>query len=746
MCLTQKVEDTKNKPRGPKVKDVAEKLNKPKPRKELSYQSARTLDELYELDKVIVIPDKFIRITQENEYKLKEMVDLIEKYKNISIDTETTGLDPFEDKITDLIVTINEDPTYAHNYHIPMLHVDREERLLQIQIPSDYIKNIIKPYLESDYIKKDYFNAYFDMMMFWGDWGIHCKGLGWDSWIAAHLLNENEPSHKLKDLYGKYLYEEEPDPQIKALGVETYEEQFGKIKFYRVPLNVATCYAAKDGYMTRRLKEFQKPYIDTVGRIREVFYDIEMPLVPVLINMRKTGINVDIAYSKKLKEELIKSQEVEENKLYEVLGNINLNSPKQLAKALFDDLGLPMIEERSTKASVLQELADQGYEVAENLINYKKTEKLISSFIEPIPTLVKRDGKVHCIFNQMGTVTGRFSSSGPNMQQIPEKNKSVRKMFTASKGNVLISTDYSQIEPRLLAHYAEDPTMIEAYNQGQDLYSAMAAKVFTLVAKELVHNLNIGRVRESCFNRSMYKALLDGGFVFKTDKWYYKELTPEDCYDGTLFRKLMKTLFLGIMYGMSSFGLAKRLNIDQEDADLILSSFFKMFGKIEEKISELRRFCKQNGYVETLWHRKRRLPHIWDPDKYVRRKADRQLLNSVIQGSGADLLKIAMKRVGTDTDIQKLGGRLLLTVHDELISEAPVETAITVAKQIINIMTHVCELKVPLKADCEIYYDGHWYGKSVKLKKKGDDWLLLHDDKPITEEEFIKLCQSNLTF
>ncbi len=662
-------------------KDIAKKMNK---KKKFTHHQMKTIDEIYELEKTIVVPDKFICVMEENKEKLDEAIRLAYQYKSISVDTETTGLDPFEDKITDLIITIHE-PTYCHNYFIPMGHVDREDKIIPGQLTVDYVKDKVRAMLEDSEIEKAYFLGYFDLLMIWCNWGYLPRGIAWDGLIGGHILNENERSHKMKDLYGKYLQDAETDPQIKALGVETYEEQFGKIKFYRVPLKVATCYGGKDGYMTRKLREFQQPYIDKIPGLSKVFYEVELPLVEELVKMRKEGIGVDLEFNEKVRLSMQEELEKDEKYISDTLGDINLRSPQQVAKALFDDLGLPEIEERSTKASVLERLEERGYEVAGVLINYKKKQKLLGTYLETMPSLVKKQtGRVHCRFNQSGPKTGRFSSSDPNLQNVPTKDPRLRQIYIARPGNVLISADFSQIEPRILAHISEDPTMIQAYREGHDIYSSMAAGVFSMVEE--------------------------------------REVTIEECGDGTSYRKQMKTLLLGMMYSMSSKGLSGRLGIKESEAKRIMDSFFNHYPNIRKHIRDLKVFCKEHGYVSTLDGRKRRLTSIWSDEWWERKKAERQLLNAEIQGTAADIMKRALYKVSTDQRITILGGKLLLTVHDELISEAPYETAIEVSKYMIEDMSGVVNLKVPMSVDAEISVDGRWYGKTVDLIKEEDDY------------------------
>lgn len=729
------------------VKSTVAKASKPK--KALTHGQIKTLDEIYELEEAIEVPDKFICLIQSNIDKFDEMIKQIYEYRMFDLDTETTGLDMFEDRVTDIIITIGNEPTYRYNYYIPLFKVDYEEKPLEGLLDTGYVLKALKPIMEDPTIGKGLFYNYFDEIMLWSSFGIELKGVVWDGLIAAKVLNENEPSHKLKDLYRAYLYKDEKDPQIKALGVDTFEEQFGKIKFYRIPIKVSTCYGAKDGYMTRRLREFQKTYIDSVGNLKNVFYNIEMPLLPVLIEMRKEGIGADLDYGRELQDELEAEQEVTHAKLIEILGDINMNSPKQLAEVLYDKLKMPDISKsRSTKAAVLEELAERGHDVAELLIDYKKKSKLIGTYLEGLPQMIsKKTGRIHTRFNQLGARTGRFSSSDPNLQNIPAKFGKMRKIFRAKPGHVLISADYSQIEPRLLAHISNDPVMIQTYIEGGDLYSSMAAHVFSLVAEKFATDLSMGSLDIDHIASPVYRQLLSDEFVYQTgetkvdklykehDQWDYKELSPENCSDGTLYRKFMKTLLLGMMYSMSEKGLASKLNISDDDAFEIMNFFFKRFPNIRKHMKSIEAFCYENGYIETPSGRKRRLPDIWSEEFWLRSKTKRQVLNSEIQGWAADVMKLSIIAVGGDDRIRSLGGKLLLTVHDELILECPKEHAIKIAGYMIDDMVGVVDIKVPMKVDAEIYTDGRWYGDSIKVKKKGNESIIIGSEGPIKEED-----------
>ena len=747
------------------------KKTKEKSENELSTKQTRTIEDLFELENTVVIPENFQWVDQTNKELLDKVIDLIYEYGEVSVDTETTGLDPFSDRVTHIILTPH-DPGRKYNILIPLYHEDREGHPMPNLLPTDYVVSKIKPILEDPNIRTDWFNLYFDGVMLFTSFGIKVANIvpekylpklvngrmtyrrwdpavdkwtgGWDSSPTAHILNENEPSNKLKDLYAKYVFKSETDPAIQALGFETFEEQFGDIRFYRVPKKVATAYGAKDGYITRRMREFQEPYVNSTGDLANILYTIEFPLIKPLYEMRIEGIRANLDTAKKIGDELEIKRAGALEKVRAVVGDINLNSPKQVSHALYEKLGLPDLDKGSTKSAVLEELAELGYDVASDLIAYKKAEKLKSSFIDTAPDMLLKDGKVHCIFNALGARTGRFSCSHPNLQQVPAKFGVVRTMFEAEKGDLLLGADLSQIEPRLTAHTCNDKSMIETYLNGQDLYSMMAAKVFTLLAKKTAGELDERR-RSGHFNPGdpahgmapIRQQLVKDGFAFlKDDVFCYKPLEPTDCYDGTLYRKMAKTLLLGMTYGMTSKGLASRLKLSDADAEGIIEDFFTSFPSIKAKMKELHNFASVHGYVETEFGRKRRIPEIWDDNRWVRMRAERQLFNSAIQGGAADVMKILMNCMFYDPRLKELRVKVLLTVHDEVIASCPRENAVVGIKTLVSDMTQPLTFKVPIKADGEIYLSGKWNDDSVSYK--GSDFEF--EKNKLTEDEVSKMC------
>ena len=727
---------------------VAKKL-KNKGKKKQHYSITNLLDSLYAADRTIVIPKKFKIIRPSNRYLIEQMIREAKESKIVFVDTETTGLELYTDYITDVIITIGNEPTYAKNYFIPTSHIDRDGILLPDQFDRSELGDLIRPIMEDPEITKGFFLAYFDIprIKVW----LNCDTLGKieDAFVASKIMNENEKGHRLKPLYGKYI--DEQDEEIKALGAATFDEKFGKLKFYNVPMNVAIAYGAKDGYMTRRLHEFYDQYLygaKKIGKLSDI-YELEMSVQPIIIDMLIRGMNVDLDMADALNEKFSITRDEVKVALEEEIGDVNLNSPKQVAVALFDVLGYPEIEGRSVKAKVLEQLSEQGCDAATNIITFRKYDKIIGTYLAGIRRFIPdATGKIHCRFNALGTTTGRFSSSDPNLQNIPARDKrfkAVRRIFCAAEGNVLISCDYSQIEPRILAHMSEDKKMQFVYNSGRDLYSTMACEVFTIVASRFADLLNNELVKVENYHEGLYPQLIKDSFVAKVDTGYTaSEVKYEDCYDGTLYRRVMKTLLLGLMYSMSEKGLAGRLGLAQNDAMMIMDSFFHRFPKITTYVNHLETFCIHNGYVLTILGRKRRLPNIYSDQWFVRNKTKRQILNSVIQGSAADVMKLAIVKVGRDKRISDLGGTIDLTVHDELIVEVAANKALECARYLSEDMSSAIDLSVPMKADCEIYVDGDWYGRSVVYANSKEGWKLTEGKVSITENYFNSLCLGRL--
>lgn len=657
------------------------------------------------------IPDNYRLINTVESFE-KLLSDLW-KEEEIAVDTETTGLNYFgtheaeQDKIVGISITL---PKNDYHVYIPINHTSG------VQLPEKYVFDGLKPILEDTSIKKIMFNAKFDIHMFKNYAGIRVGGFHFDGLIAMKLLNENEPSYALKDLatkYGKYFGFEDKSA--------TYEELFGNGGFQNVPFTtetgergIAVYYACKDTHLTYRFyKDFISVHFDRLPKIKRLYYEIEKPILEVCVDMEQNGFLLDLTFAKEYENKLELEIEVLERELKQHFGDININSPAQLSQVLYDVLKLPDVSgKRSTDAKTLKKLANYN-EGVKTLLKYRDLNKLLTTYIKPLPLKVATsDNRLHGTFNQVDTATGRFASKNPNLQNLP---KEARKMVVAPEEWVLVGIDYSQIEPRVLAHISGDEELQQAYREGKDLYALMASKVF---------NLPI----EYCVD---------------------KALDPTGTYEP---RKRIKSVFLGIMYGMGAFTLAQNIQSTVEEAEQIIDDFFKSYPKVKEFVDQTYKEAEEQEYVETLFGRKRRFighkriakrykavaekikrilgyipSQIWSEEAlpYDLKKeywevagayhaVNRQSVNTKIQGTSADLMKKAL--IAVSKVCNKYGFRVLATVHDEIIFEVPESITPEQLAELENAMLGVAKLDVPLKCDVEFMF--RW---SVGVGK--DEWF-----------------------
>lgn len=675
----------------------------------------------------------------------------------LSLDTETSGLNPLFDKLAGLcLYTPGSKAIYVPLNHISYITNQR----IQNQLTNDEAKQIFS---EVNIDKIIFHNAKFDMRFMKNQLGIELKPY-WDTMLAAKLLNENESSHGLKYLYKKYVNPDSPEYKFDSL--------FDGIQFNLVPVKSGYIYAARDAEMTYELYQYQSKYLTerNLPKLYKLFTEIELPLIRGVAAMEDAGIELDFTLAKELQDKYEQQAEEVENKFLDALnkydkqikeyrqgfktgkdcklGNpINISSPSQISVLLYDILKLKSPDKRKPRGTgeeILTVLVSQMPEL-ELLLKYRELKKLLSTYITKMPEVAGKDGKIHCSFNQMGTVTGRFSSSEPNMQNIPSHNKDIRKMFKASEGNVLISCDYSQQEPRILAHLSGDEKLIQSYKDGKDIYAQIAS---------------------ICFHKN-----------YEDCKEFYPDGTVNK--EGKKLRSIMKAIVLGIMYGKEPDSIAKDLKITKKDANETYDSFFRLFPKVEDFMIDTQNMARNFGYVETMGGRKRRLPDMqlepyemqvianksvnydpldfsadavnkepeidneikeelerklkrakWHQEKmqvfeYAQNEygikiidntmkisdATRQCVNSVIQGSAADMVKRAMLKISNDEELKKLGYKLLLSVHDELIGEVSQKNCKKAAKRVSEIMIEVSQLCLPIKCDVEI--TKCWYGEPI---------------------------------
>ncbi|MBN1120174.1 MAG: DNA polymerase I [Anaerolineae bacterium] len=592
-----------------------------------------------------------------DEAALDALVKRLNGVREIAFDTETTSTDQMQARLVGISLAV--EPGEA--YYIPVGHSLSDE----VQLPLDLvIKKLTPPMTNPDIVKIGH-NIKYDAVVLERH-GLSVTPLSVDTMIGEWLLHP-EARLGLKAL------------AFSLLGVEMTEisDLIGKgarqITFDLVPVEQGAAYAAADADMTLRLSEPIRAEIEE-QEIGKLFYEIEMPLVGVLSAMEQAGVLVDVGFLENLSAELGEQLGDRVRQVYEIVGyDFNLNSTQQLSDALFKNLQLPTQGLRKTKsghystaADVLEGLRDQDTTgVIEAILDYREMEKLRSTYLDALPQLVNPEtGRIHTSFNQTGTVTGRISSSDPNLQNIPirsEVGRRVREAFVAASGHMLIGADYSQVELRVMAHMADDPALRQAFLDDQDIHATTAATVFNIPLNEV---------------------------------------TPNQ-------RSFAKAVNFGLMYGMGAFRLARDSELTLSESEAFIKTYFERFPKVREYLDGTRRQAAECGYVETLLGRRRYFPILSSTDtsqraNIERRAAEREAVNMPIQGTAADIIKIAMIRLHDALRDRGLSGQMLIQVHDELILEAPEDEIEETAALVKNVMENAYPLSVPLKVDAHV--------------------------------------------
>lgn len=641
--------------------------------------------------------------------ELSYMVNCMASEEAVAVDTETTGV-----KHDDVIVGYSIScPKADQHFYVPFRHQTGERML-----PADICMNTIKPFLEDDRVLKVLHNVKFDHEKFlYDEYSINMVNFV-DTMVLMYVLNENEESYALKKLATKYG---------KNFGFndksDTYEELFGKGGFENTPINVGYIYACKDTHLTWSLYQWQLVHLKKQPKLWHIAFDIEMPLIPVLLKMHYRGFNLDMDYAEKYLLELQEQINKMEQELSEYFPNINLNSNQQLAEYLYGTLKLPDNHNGSVDKEALKELANE-YDGVKILLDYRKLTKLKSTYIEPLPQKVWADGFLHGEINQMGTKTGRLSSENPNLQNLAPE---ARRIFVAPEGKLYMSCDFSKMEIFIACELSGDPNLYDALHSGADVYSVIASKSYGLPI--------------------------------------------EQCGDGTVYRKHAKTALLGCMYGALPFTIAKQVGVSVEEGKEILDNFFNGNPVLTAQIHKCHDLVAAQGYVETLQGRKRRFPEIpakvkmikkldqmiyqktgktgtqWDAEldgiykakkipydlrsnwyslnKEIQR-AFRQSFNATDQGSGGDICKIAL--INLDKYFTELNKNLppekhyhiISTIHDEQLMEVPNDIPQEVIDHIDYIMCHTMPLNVTMRTDIEFYSRYYHDGKSTEQVLAGD--------------------------
>ena len=565
------------------------------------------------------------------------------KHKSFCFDTETTGLDPLTDKLVGISFSVK-----PHEAWFVTLPPDEKESAKALEL--------FKPLFENEQIEKTGHNLKFDIAMLRAA-GIEVRGKLFDTMLAHYLLDPDQ-RHGLDKLAGTHLgYAPVP---ITALIGEKKSEQ---ISMADVAVEKLVDYACEDADVTIQLRTILEPQLEK-RKLRNVFDTIECPLIPVLVEMEANGIALDTAALKEISGRLAGEIAGYEKKVYELAGHeFNLNSPKQLGDVLFDELKLAEKPKKTktgqytTNEEVLDQLATE-HEIARVLLDYREATKLKSTYVDALPEFIsKKTGRIHTSFSQAVTTTGRLASSDPNIQNIPvrtEQGQEIRRAFVAgSKDFTLLSADYSQIELRIMAHLRGDQHMKAAFESGEDIHTATAARVFGVALADVTSDM----------------------------------------------RRKAKMVNFGIIYGISAFGLAQRLRIPRKEAAEIIESYFKQYPAVKACIDHIIETARNKGYVETIAGRRRHIRDINTANGTVRAAAERYAINAPIQGSAADMIKIAMIRIHDLLKQKHAKTRLLLQVHDELVFELHKDEH-GLIEDIRELMSDALPLSVPVVVDC----------------------------------------------
>ncbi|WP_345815446.1 DNA polymerase I [Paraburkholderia sp. PREW-6R] len=564
-----------------------------------------------------------------------------------SFDTETTSLDPMTAQIVGVSLSVEA----GRAAYVPVAHrgPDAPE-----QLPRDEVLARLKPWLESAAHKKVGQHLKYDEQVL-ANYGIEMRGIEHDTLLQSYVLESHRP-HDMDSL------------ALRHLGAKTikYEEVAGKgasqIGFDEVPLDKAAEYAAEDADITLRLHQVLYPQVVAEKALEHVYRDIEVPTSRVLRKMERTGVLIDTeklrAQSSEIAARLI---ELESEAYVLAGGEFNLGSPKQIGQIFFEKLELPVVKKTpsgapSTDEEVLQKLAED-YPLPKILLEHRGLSKLKSTYTDKLPRMVNAStGRVHTNYAQAVAVTGRLASNDPNLQNIPVRTgegRRIREAFIAPPGHKLVSADYSQIELRIMAHISGDESLLRAFSQGEDIHRATAAEIFSVTPLEV-----------------------------SSDQ-----------------RRVAKVINFGLIYGMSSFGLAANLGITRDAAKLYIDRYFARYPGVAQYMDVTRVSAKAKGYVETVFGRRLWLPEINGGNGPRRQAAERAAINAPMQGTAADLIKLSMIAVQKWIEESKIGTRMIMQVHDELILEVPDEELSDVRKRLPELMCGVADLKVPLVAE-----------------------------------------------
>jgi DNA polymerase-1 len=596
-------------------------------------------------------PEKDYRLVTNRE----EFIALLENLKRInyfSIDLETTSPYPMW---ADLVgISVAHTPHQA--FYIPVGHTERKEK----QLPLSWVLEQLKPILEDGKIRKVGQNIKYEWIVLKRH-GIDLRGIHGDTMITSYLLNPTKHNHNLGEIAREHL-----DRNLME-----YKEVVGTggkaVTFDQVDLDRARDYSCEDPDVTLQLSHLLFPRLEDEG-LQDLYGQVEIPLIVVLAKVEMNGVKIDTDLLSNFSKEVGSQLQQQMERIYHLAGErFNINSSQQLGKILFEKLRLPVVKKTktgySTDVDVLTKLSIQ-HDLPLEILSYRNLSKLKSTYIDALPKLVHPGtGRIHTSYNQTVTATGRLSSSDPNLQNIPirtEEGNRIRQAFIPEKDWVILSADYSQIELRLLAHLSQDPSLLQAFQRDEDIHARTASEIFGV---------------------SM------------------ENVTPS-------MRREAKVINFGIIYGMSAYGLSQQLGVESKIAQVYIDEYFRKYTGVKQYIENSLEGARQRGYVTTLLHRRRYLPDIQSPATNIRQAAERMAINSPLQGTAADIIKMAMIRIQNGIEENGLSTKMIMQVHDELVFEVPGDELQRSGPMIQREMEAVMELSVPLKVS--VHSGSNW--------------------------------------
>ena len=597
-------------------------------------------------------PKKYQTVLTEGQ--LAQVIEELQQSGGFAVDTETTSEQPMKAEL----VGVSVSTVPRQGYYIPVGH-----RYIGApkQLPLALVIQRLKPLLEDATLPKYGQNIKYDIIVL-AHYGIHLQGAAFDSMLASYVLDPSKRSHGMDYLAQEYL-------QYQTI---TYHDVVGKgakqTTIDMIPVERVTDYAAEDADITLQLTNVLRPKIQE-QQLEQLYRKVELPLIDVLAAMERHGVKVDTALLERISGELSEKMHGMEQRIYQIAGvEFNLNSPKQLGPILFEKLQMPHGKKTktgySTDVDVLTDLARAGYELPEKILEYRQLAKLKSTYSDALPKQIDaKTGRIHTSYNQTVTATGRLSSSDPNLQNIPvrtEEGRRIRQAFVPEDGCLLLSADYSQIELRILAHVTGDAELVKAYQENQDIHTKTAVRLFGLPAAEITPNM----------------------------------------------RREAKTVNFSVIYGISAFSLAKDLNIPRYEAQRYIDEYFRLYKGVNQFINDTIELTRKQGYVTTLLNRIRYIPEIQSKNNNVRQFGERTAVNTPIQGTAADMIKLAMIAIHQRLTRDFPAAKMIMQVHDELVFEVPESQSEQVRDLVVKEMESVLDLRVPIKVDA--HYGKNW--------------------------------------